>query len=320
MSTKNIESKKSTGTTFDFIGKAPLFAGISLFLVIASLIFLGVKGVTYGIDFAGGTEMQVKFAQTVKIDELRAVVNKQGLISPELQAFGEGSEYMIRFQTPKAPTEKEINELQSAAVSRLRMAIDTEFQAQGPDIRRVDSVGPQVGAELKRNGLLSVFYCLIVILIYIGLRFDYKYAPGAVICLAHDAIITLAIFVAVGKEVNVPILAAILTLLGYSLNDTIVVFDRIRETEGTHKGLGMAGTINLAINDMMGRTVITSLTTLISAACLWIFADGTVSDIAFALGIGIIFGTYSSIYVAAPFMLLMEKMKFLNPRAKTARA
>ncbi|PIS11203.1 MAG: protein translocase subunit SecF, partial [Bdellovibrio sp. CG10_big_fil_rev_8_21_14_0_10_47_8] len=192
---------------------------------------------------------------------------------------------------------------------RLRTAVNTELASAQPDIRRVDSVGPQVGAELKRNGFLAVFYCLLVILIYVGLRFDYKYAPGAVVCLAHDVIITLAIFNLTGREINVPILAALLTLIGYSLNDTIVVFDRMRETEGPYRERGTAFVINKAINDMFERTVITSGTTFVSALALFIFAGGTVSDIAFAMCIGILFGTYSSIYVAAPLILLVEKFK-----------
>ncbi|MFN8943229.1 MAG: protein translocase subunit SecF, partial [Pseudobdellovibrionaceae bacterium] len=146
-----------------------------------------------------------------------------------------------------------------------------------------------------------------------------KYAPGAVVCLFHDAIITLAIFNLVGKDVNVPVLAAIMSLLGYSLNDTIVVFDRIRETENEYKDRGSKFIINKAINDMLGRTFKTSGTVLISAASLWAFAGGTVGDIAFAITVGIIFGTYSSIYVAAPLILAMENVNLIpKPHPKTA--
>jgi preprotein translocase subunit SecF len=294
---------------FDFVGKVGLFGGISLALVVISLVYLAVKGINYGIDFSGGTEVQVKFATDVGIDRIRTLAESQKLVGVSLQKFDIGNEYVIRFQTPEAATEKEVNELLNKQVEGLKGAINTELTEAGPEIRRVDSVGPQVGAELKRNGFLAVFYSLLVILIYVALRFDYKYSPGAVICLAHDAIITLAIFNFVGKEVNVPVLAAILTLIGYSLNDTIVVFDRIRETEGEHREKGYKFIINKAINDMLGRTIITAGTTFTSALCLWIFADGTVSDIAFALTVGIAFGTYSSIYVAAPMILWFEKIK-----------
>lgn len=294
---------------FDFVGKSAIFGGISVLFVVASLIYLAMHGVTYGIDFAGGTEMQVKFAQPTHIEEVRALANKQGFAHVGLQGIGDKDEFIISFQPHQGATDKETNEIQNKAVVQLREAINKEMAAQQPDIRRVDSVGPQVGAELKRNGLLAVFYCLLVILIYVALRFDYKFSPGAVLCLAHDAIITLAIFDLTGREINVPILAAILTLIGYSLNDTIVVFDRIRETEGHYRDRGYGFIINKAINDMFERTLITSGTVFVSAFCLFLFAGGTVSDIAFAMCIGISFGTYSSIYVAAPSILLMEKIK-----------
>ncbi len=310
---KAIQNKKDNSGghdygRFDFVGKVGLFGGISAALVVISLAYLAVRGITYGIDFAGGTEIQVKFNGNVAIEQLRPLVEKQGLKHVELQSFGGADEFVVRFQTEHGKTDKETNDLQNSAVTKVKEAITTELASGQPEIRRVDSVGPQVGAELKRNGFLAVFYCLLVILIYVALRFDYKYAPGAVICLAHDAVITLGIFVLVGKEVNVPILAAILTLIGYSLNDTIVVYDRIRETEGHYRDRGIGFIINKSINDMLGRTLITSGTVFTSAICLYFFAGGTVSDIAFAICVGIVFGTYSSIYVAAPMILLVEKM------------
>lgn len=299
----------------DFVGKVGLFGGISLLLVVLSLIYLAVHGVTWGIDFKGGTEMQVKFAEATTIDHVRHATEKLGLGEVGVQNFGDQNEYIIRFQGKHGATDKETNELLNESIAKLKDAITTDLAASKPDIRRIDTVGPQVGAELKRNGFLAVFYCLLVILVYVGLRFDYKYAPGAVICLFHDVAITLAIFVLVGKEVNVPVLAAMLSLIGFSLNDTIVVFDRIRETEGHYREKGIRFIINRAINDMFGRTIITSGTTFISALCLYLFADGTVSDIAFAICIGIFFGTYSSIYVAAPFVLIMDKLKMARKAA-----
>ncbi len=299
----------------DFVGKVGLFGGISLLLVIVSLIYLAIHGVTWGIDFKGGTEMQVKFAKETHIDQVRKATEKLNLGEVGVQSFGDQNEYIIRFQGEHGKTDKETNELLNASIARLKDAISKDLTANEPDIRRVDTVGPQVGAELKRNGFLAVFYCLIVILVYVGLRFDYKFAPGAVVCLVHDVIITLAIFVLVGKEVNVPVLAALLSLIGFSLNDTIVVFDRIRETEGHYRDKGIHFVVNRAINDMFGRTIITSGTTFVSALCLYLFADGTVSDIAFAICIGIFFGTYSSIYVAAPFVLIMEKLKLARAKA-----
>lgn len=304
--------KTNTATNdfkFDFVGKVGIFGGISLILVIISLGYLMIKGISYGIDFKGGTEVQVKFTQAVSINELRVAIEKQNIGDVGVQAFGTDSEFIIRFQGKSGATDKETNEILLADIAKVKEVITGQFGAQQPEIRRVDSVGPQVGAELKKNGFLAVFYCLLVILIYVGLRFDYKYAPGAVICLAHDVIITLALYNFIGKEVNVPILAALLSLIGFSLNDTIVVFDRIRETESHEKAKGISYVINRAINDMFGRTIITSGTTFVSALCLYIFANGVVSDIALAICFGIFFGTYSSIYVAAPFILILDKFK-----------
>lgn len=294
---------------FDFVGKVGIFGGISLVMVLISLIYLAATGINYGIDFRGGTEVQVRFTQEVKINQLRDVVEKMDLGDVGIQSFGDDHEFVIRFQTVAKGTEKEQNEKLQVTLGSFREVIMTTFKDQGPDIRRVDTVGPQVGAELKRNGFLAIFYCLLVILIYVGLRFDYQYAPGAVICLFHDAVITLAIFNFVGKEVNVPVMAAIMTLIGFSLNDTIVVFDRIRETVGQYRDRGWPFIINKAINDMLGRTMITSGTIFTSAASLYIFAEGTVKDIAFALTVGIIFGVYSSIYVAAPLIYLIDKAR-----------
>lgn len=299
---------------FDFVGNIGIFGAISTFLIVGSFIFLAVKGISYGIDFKGGTELQVKFNQPVTIDQVRKTAEGLDLGEVGVQGFGEGNEYIIRFMSnKKALTEKETNANMTESIERLKTALNTEYAAQGADIRRVDTVGPQVGAELKRNGFLAVFYCLLVILIYVSLRFDYKYSPGAVVCLLHDVVITLAVFIMIGKEVNVPILAALLSLIGFSLNDTIVVFDRIRETESEHRGKGTAFVINKAINDMLGRTFITAGSLALTSLCLYLFAGGVVSDIAFIITVGLFFGTYSSIYVAAPLILLVEKLK--SPKA-----
>ena len=294
---------------FDFVGKVGIFGGISTLFVILSIGYLAVKGINYGIDFRGGTEVQVRFEGNVSIDQVRSELGKLNIGEIGVQSFGDKSEYIVRFQGKEMENEADKNKILNESIAQIKNNIQTAFGEHKPEFLRVDTVGPQVGAELKRNGFLSVFYCLLVILIYVALRFDYKYSPGAVICLFHDAVITLAIFGLVGKEVNVPILAAIMTLIGYSLNDTIVVFDRIRETEGLYKGKDFSFIINKAINEMLKRTLITSGTTFVSALCLYLFAGGTVSDIAFAISVGIFFGTYSSIYVAAPLILLVDKLK-----------
>lgn len=294
---------------FDFVGKVGIFGGLSLLFVVASLVYLGIRGINYGIDFRGGTEIQIKFESAVAIDQLRSHVSNLNIGDVGVQGFGDDKEFVVRFQGHKGTTDKETNALLIDSIAKVKSSVETNFVDQKPAFVRVDTVGPQVGAELKRNGFLAVFYCLLVILIYVALRFDYKYAPGAVLCLFHDAVITLAIFILVGKEVNIPVLAAIMTLIGYSLNDTIVVFDRIRETEHIYKDRPYSFVINKAINDMFQRTLITSGTTFVSSLCLYLFAGGTVADIAFAICVGIFFGTYSSIYVAAPLIMFMDKIK-----------
>jgi preprotein translocase subunit SecF len=295
---------------FDFVGNIGLFGGISLILTFVSLVYLATTGINYGIDFRGGTEVQVKFnGAAVTIDQVRSSVEKLKLGDVGLQGFGDANEFVLRFQTPKLETEKAQNEAMQKQIADLKVALETDFKEASPEFRRVDTVGPQVGAELKRNGFLAVFYCLLVILGYVAFRFDYQYAPGAVICLFHDAVITLAIFNLVGKEMNVPALAAIMTLIGFSLNDTIVVFDRIRETVSQYSDRGWKFVINKAINDMLVRSIITSGTVFTSAFCLYIFAEGAVQDIAFALSVGIVFGVYSSVYVAAPLILVFDKLR-----------
>lgn len=308
-------SKKVETESFgriDFVKGIGLFGGISVVLVVLSLIYLSVKGINYGIDFKGGTEIQVKFNKAVAIAELRSSVEGMHLGDVGVQSFGDGSEFIIRFVGEKGATDKETNEKLNQSITLVREKLLSQFAASGVEIRRVDSVGPQVGAELKRNGFLAVFYCLLVILIYVSIRFDYKFGPGAVVCLFHDVVITLAIFMLIGKDVNIPILAALLSLIGFSLNDTIVVFDRIRETEHLYKDKGFGFIINRSINDMLGRTFITAGSLFVTSLSLFLFADGVVSDIALAITIGIFFGTYSSIYVAAPMIFVMEKLKLSN--------
>lgn len=293
----------------DFVGKIGLFGTVSLVLTVASALFLMVKGLPYGIDFLGGTELQVRFASDVKIEELRKAVGDLKVSNLSIQEFGTSSEFLIRFQLPQGVDAKEANLAQNQAVESIKSSLKAgSLGALNPEIVRVDSVGPQVGKELKRSGILSIFYSLLLILIYISMRFDYKFAPGAVMCLVHDVVITMGVYALSGREVNVPVIAAVLTLIGLSLNDTIVVFDRIRETMDLYSKATFVQVINKAINDMLQRTLVTSGTTLVSALSLMFFTQGTVSDIAFIMAVGIVIGTYSSIYVAAPLTLWLDKL------------
>lgn len=306
--TKNESQKKKFDEgKVNFIGLSRPMAIFSLVLTIGALFLIVTKGFNYGIDFAGGTEVQVLFNKDVKAEDLRKFGDDLGIGSFSVQKFGEQSEFLLRFEIAKAESDKKANEKNNELIKQVTEGLNSKFADQGVSIRRVDSVGPQIGDELKRNGLLAVFYSLLMILIYVGLRFDYKYAPGAVACLFHDAAITLGIFAIMGKEVNVQILAAVLTIIGYSLNDTIVNFDRIRENVGLFRNETMEAIVNRSLNDVLQRTILTSVTTFLAVMALYFVAGGVIVDFAFTLAIGVVVGTYSSIYVAAPLVLLFDK-------------
>ncbi len=297
----------------NFIGKNSTFGTLSVVLVVLSILSITFKGLNYGIDFAGGVEMQVRFASEVKSEDIRDVLTTLGVESSQVQQLGTNSEYLIRFENQE---EEELLNVQNkeagqfgGKASELRAAILDKFSTSNPEVLRVDSVGPRIGAQLKRNGTLAIFYSLILILIYVGLRFDYNFAPGAAICLFHDSVITLGIFSFLDKEINVQILASLLTIIGYSLNDTIVIFDRIRENISLYKNNKLPWIINRSINDVLSRTLLTSITTLIAVVSLYLIAGGVISDFAFALGIGVIVGTYSSVYIASPLVIQFAKLK-----------
>ncbi|MGH1467607.1 MAG: protein translocase subunit SecF [Bdellovibrionales bacterium] len=301
MSKNNLDRGK-----MEFVKKAPVFGGVSLLLVLLSLALIFTKGFNYGIDFSGGTEVQVKFDKAVQADEIRSLVKDLGLEKASVQAFGEDNEFLIRTESIQGANQAETTALVNQTVKKVTEGLKTKYA--GAELRRVNSVGPQIGAELRSNGMLAIFYSLIMILIYVGFRFDYQFAPGAVICLFHDAIITLGVFSLLGKEVNVQTLAAILTIIGYSLNDTIVNFDRIRENIPLYKQKALEFVVNRSINDVLSRTVLTSITTLIAVACLYFIGTGVIKDLAFTLAIGVVVGTYSSIYVASPLTIFFDKL------------
>lgn len=290
----------------DFMSKWPIFGGISFLAVVASFVLFATKGFNYGIDFAGGTEVQVKFSSPVDAEKVRSFTTDLGFKSASVQSLGDNNEYLIRTEA-KGSTPDEINLKAEETTKAISAGLLSTFAEMKPEIRRVDTVGPQVGTELKRNGILAAFYSLIAILLYVALRFDYKFAPGAVICLFHDAIITLGIFSLVGKEVNVQTMAAVLTIIGYSLNDTIVNFDRVRENLPIYKKKPLALVINRSVNDVISRTILTAFTTMLAVSAMYVLGGGVIRDLAFALGIGIVAGAYSTLYVASPLVLLFDR-------------
>ena len=293
----------------NFLKPAKIFTPASVILSFLGLISILLLGFTYGIDFSGGTEIQIRFQEEVQPEEIRTTLESLEIDSPFVQKFGEDQQFLIRI-----PAEDQEN---NKKLERVTHSLKQTFAQKNPEIRRVDSVGPQIGQELKRNGILALIYSLLMILIYLGLRFDNKYAPSAVFCLFHDAIITMSLFAVFKWEISVQTIAAVLAIIGYSLNDTIVTFDRIREnvqTMGRKKSFFEI--CNQSLNEVFSRTLLTSLTTFLALLAMYTFADGVIKDFAFTLIIGVIIGTYSSIYVATPLLLGINRF-FVNKKKTT---
>lgn len=294
---------------FDFVGKTKILLPISVILTVLSFYLVFIHGLNYGIDFKGGTEIQIEFSKKVETSQVRSFLDEMKIVEPQIQKFGDKSEYLIRFQGEHLATAQETNDLLNKTVHKITDGLKSTFVNEEPIVKRVDSVGPQVGSQLKKNSILAVFYSLFLILIYVGLRFDYIYAPGAVIGLFHDAVITMGILAILQKEITVQIMAAILTIIGYSLNDTIVIFDRIREDRPSHMDKQFPWIINNAINEMLGRTISTSATTFACVGCLYFFADGVIKDFAFAMLIGIVIGVYSTVYISSPLLVFFDRLE-----------
>ena len=321
------------GTTIDFIGKRFLCAGISVAILLAGLIAIPLRGVRLGIDFAGGTEVQVRFVEGTEIDAgvIRRVVDDCGIVDASVVRFGElGSmDYLIRFRAGAAGDETEAKQgcpLTAEDVQQLaaaRAALEgsddgSNLQVQrlahalknsvGPlEIQRVEFVGARVGSDLRRAAVYSLGVASLLILIYIGFRFSAGFAPGAVVALFHDMLITAGIFVIMGWQFDLTVLAALLTIMGYSLNDTIVIYDRIRENLALHTKYDLIDVLNRSVNQTLSRTVLTGGTTFFSCIGLLILGGPVVRPFALAMAIGIVVGTFSSIYVASPILLYLER-------------
>lgn len=290
-------------TNIDFVGKRYIWMGISVVTILATLILVATKGLNYGIDFSGGAEVQVKFNKPVPIGEVRETFEQGGFKNLAIQQLGEVSlnEFLVKFRG-------EESELQQIA-ARTEKMLEAKMAKTDFEIQRTDVVGPQAGSELRKSGFLSLFYTLLCILIYVAVRFDYRFGPGAVVALFHDTMITLGIFVLTQKEFSLQIVAALLTIIGYSNNDTIIVYDRIRETVKAYPNRPFEENINRSINETLSRTVLTSLCTLLVVVALMIFGGGVIHDFAFTMCIGIVVGTYSSIFIASPILILLTQMQ-----------
>ncbi|RLB73037.1 MAG: protein translocase subunit SecF, partial [Deltaproteobacteria bacterium] len=287
----------------DFVGKRKLALIFSVVLILIGLASLAVKGgPNYGIDFAGGTLVQVQFAQPTDATAIKKAMAELDLGDPMVQSFGDNqNEFLIR-------VEQASGKLKGLSV-QIQNALEQSYEKGDVDIRRVEMVGPQVGKDLRNKGLKALFYAMLGLLAYISWRFEFRFAVGAIIALVHDVIITLGVFSLSGREIDLPIIAAFLAIIGYSLNDTIIVYDRIRENSGKYHKESFSYIVNRSINETLSRTLLTSGTTLLVVLALFVLGGGVIHNFAFAMLIGVLVGTYSSIFVASPVLIFwQEKM------------
>jgi len=296
-------------THYDFQGKrkiAYIFSGTLILIGIISLILHG--GPKYSIDFLGGLSMRLQFAQPVSENEVRDALTKINLGSSEVKTIremGEKPEILIRLKESEPG-----KDIQQRVVTELR----EYFKTNSFELRAVDRVGPRIGGELRNAAIMSIIVTLILILIYLSWRFEFKFGVGAIVALFHDVTITIGAFSLLDLEISLAIIAALLTIVGFSINDTIVVFDRIRENLKKHSTLPLKDCINLSINETLSRTVITSGTVFVVVVSLFFFGGQVIHDFSFALIVGVFFGTYSSIYIASPILLEWQNQELLKKK------
>ena len=285
--------KSATNINFMRIKKLTLFVSTILFLLSLSLIF--IKGLNLGIDFTGGTLIEVRFKENIDLNNLRTKMNKLNLGEIQLQTIGNENDIIFKVQDNK---NKQIQTVQ---------IIKESLSEQSVEYRRTEFVGPKVGSELVNAGIIAVIFSLIGILIYIWIRFQWNFALGAIIALIHDVILTLGFFSVLQLEFNLATVAAVLTIAGYSINDTVVIYDRVRDSMRKYKQITFDEVINISLNSTLTRTLMTSLTTLLALIALLTFGGIVISSFIIALIWGVLIGTYSSMYVASPILTYFRK-------------
>jgi preprotein translocase subunit SecF len=286
-------------THFDFMGKikmAVTISGLLILIGLGSMVMSG--GLKYGIDFAGGTLVQLQFKTPPDIEVIRDGLKTIALGESTIQEFGSKRDILIRVQRSEEKLE--------AVGSKIRNSLSGKFNKADITIERVEMVGPKVGRDLREKALLSILYAIIGIVIYISWRFELQYAIAAIIALIHDVLVTMGAFSLFDKEFTLVIVAAFLTIIGYSLNDTIVVFDRIRENLRRKGKNTLSQTINASINQTLSRTLLTSGTTMLVVLSLFLFGGEIIHDFSFALLVGVLVGTYSSIFIASVFLVYWD--------------
>jgi preprotein translocase subunit SecF len=279
-------------TKFNFSSKFRLANIFSLFLFMISVIFIIFKGLNYGIDFKGGTLIELRSSNT-DASSIRTLLNAMDLGDVNVKKFGQVGDYLIKVE------QKEDNDNKIIPIIKKNLSdnLNTEI-----NFRRVENVGPKVSSELLQSGVIAISLSLAAMLFYIWIRFEWQFSIGSIIALFHDVIITLGIFSILSLEINLSIIAAVLTIVGYSMNDTVVIYDRIRENLNKYNRLDINEIANLSINDTLARTIITSVTTLLALLSIFILGGEILRGFSFAMILGVLIGTYSSIFVASPIL------------------
>jgi preprotein translocase subunit SecF len=296
------------GAHYDFMSKRRLVMLISIVPIIIGLVSIAVKGgFETSIDFAGGTLIEVGFGEPVSIQEVRAVIERAGFTGAEVTNFGNSQDVLIQMKHIGQPAE---------TARRLEAALKDELAGHTVDVRRVETVGPKIGSELKTAAFWAVIWSCLGIVAYVTWRFQFRMAIAAIVAIVHDVFFTLGFFSITNREISIAVIAAILTIIGYSLNDTIVVFDRVRENLQTRRREGFMGLVNTSVNQTLSRTIITGLTTILSIVVLILVAGPVIRDFAVTLLIGMVVGTYSSVYIASA--LLIEWDLWRNKHRKVA--
>jgi preprotein translocase subunit SecF len=288
-------------TQIDFMGKRLIAFVLSGILIVSSIVILATVDLNYGLDFTGGTLIEVSFPTAPEISEVRSNLTTAGLDNAVVQTFGAATDIVVRIP----PLEESNSEVSTIVLQALQQGVEGEVV-----MRRVEFVGPQVGEELTEQGILAVVYALIGIFLYVMIRFQWRFSVGAVTALVHDILITMGILAVVQVEFDLTVIAALLAVIGYSLNDTIVLFDRIRENFPRLRKASPIEVVNTSVNETLSRTLMTSMTTLLVLIALFVFGGEIIHAFAFTLIIGVLVGTYSSIYVASTTLLELGVSKF----------
>ncbi len=271
---------------------------LSLILIIISVIFLIFKGLNYGVDFKGGTLIELRVHdKNISISNVRDSFNSLNLNGVNVKKFGNQTDYIVKFQNTDVKNPDFVNEIKK----NLKNSSGYDFS-----FRRVENVGPKVSSELLKSGIIAIALSLFAMLFYIWIRFEWQFSIGAIMALFHDVIVTLGIFSIFSLEINLSIVAAVLTIVGYSMNDTVVIYDRVRDNLKKYSNIQIFELTNISINETLSRTIITSITTLLALVSIYVFGGEILKGFSFAMILGVFFGTYSSIYIACPLLVSLN--------------